>query len=515
MNRELKKRFSEAIMSNHRPKSSFDKHGGLSKTVEFLIADIQELYLTDGLPWVVGYSGGKDSTAVLQLIWLAITELKPEQRTKSIHVISTDTLVENPIVSIWVNKSHLQLKVAAERTNLPFVPHQLLPEVTDTFWVNLIGRGYPAPNKMFRWCTARLKINPSNKFINELTQDNRGSVLVLGTRKSESATRGRSMLRHEKGRVRDRLSPNSSLPGAHVYSPIEDWTNDDVWTFLMQVKNPWGFDNKALLTMYQGATEGGECPLVVDTTTQSCGDSRFGCWVCTLVTKDRSMQAMINNDEEKQWMQPLIDLREELAANDRSLRDWRKMDGRIQLKNRDEAIRGPYLPHAREMWLSKILSAEKWIHENGPEEVRQIELITISELERIRDIWLHEKKEIEDNLPRIYKEIMGVDFPGMVTSDTKTFSQEDLHLLREVTGGNELMYELVRNLLTVESNFRSMTRRTGLFAAIESEIERCYYDGEQDAVSMAKRRKLALEAARSGDGRVTSSILNRTEEGAL
>ena len=189
--------------------------------------------------------------------------------------------------------------------SLPFVAHRLTPEVEDTFWVNLIGKGYPAPRHKFRWCTERLKIKPSNRFIRNVVRRNGEAILVLGTRKAESAKRASTMKKLEEQRVRDRLSPNANLPGCLVLSPIEDWSNDDVWLFLMQVDNPWGYRNKDLLTMYQGASEDGECPLVVDTSTPSCGDSRFGCWVCTLVDKDRSMTAMIQNDEEKEWMLPL------------------------------------------------------------------------------------------------------------------------------------------------------------------------------------------------------------------
>ena len=126
------------------------------------------------------------------------------------------------------------------------------------------------------------------------------AILVLGTRKAESAARARVMERYERIRTRERLSPNGDLPNSYVYTPVEDWTNDDVWMFLMQYQNPWGYDNKDLLSMYRGASPDGECPLVVDTSTPSCGDSRFGCWVCTLVDQDKSMQAMIRNDEERE-----------------------------------------------------------------------------------------------------------------------------------------------------------------------------------------------------------------------
>jgi DNA sulfur modification protein DndC len=218
------------------------------------------------------------------------------------------------------------MRAAAADQRLPIVPHKLIPEFEDSFWVNLISKGYPAPRNKFRWCTERLKIRPSNKFIRDVVRQNGEAILVLGTRKAESQKRAQTMAPHEANRVRDRLSPNANLSNSLVYTPIEDWSNDDVWLYLMQVKNPWGHDNKTLLGMYQGASEGGECPLVVDTTTPSCGASRFGCWVCTVVEKDRSMEAMIKNDEEKVWMTPLLELRNELdKPDDRDRRDFRRI----------------------------------------------------------------------------------------------------------------------------------------------------------------------------------------------
>ncbi len=291
--------------------SAFDELG-FQSTIDALHEEIRALYSADEIPWIIGYSGGKDSTATLQLVWGAIAGLPPEQRRKTVHVISTDTLVENPVVAAWVANSLDVMKRAAAEQVAPFRPHRLTPRILDSFWVNLIGKGYPAPRHKFRWCTERLKIRPSNTFINSIVSSSGEAILVLGTRKAESTHRAASMVKHEKGRVRDRLSPNASLPGSLVYTPIEDWTNDDVWFFLMQVRNPWGYNNRDLLGMYAGASADGECPLVVDDTTPSCGDSRFGCWVCTLVEQDKSMTAMIQNDEEKEWMMPLLELRNAL-----------------------------------------------------------------------------------------------------------------------------------------------------------------------------------------------------------
>jgi DNA sulfur modification protein DndC len=326
--------------------------------IEALTSEIQALYTLDDIPWIVGYSGGKDSSAVLQLVWNAIAALPSKERSKQVHVISTDTRVENPIISAWVRQSHDQLKAAAKRKKQPFQPHLLLPEVQDTFWVNLIGKGYPAPRQKFRWCTERLKIRPSNAFVRDQVRTHGETILVLGTRKAESGKRSHTMAKHAKGRVRDRLSPNASLPNSLIYSPIEDWTDEDVWLYLHTFPNPWSAKgknlNKDLFRIYRGATADNDCPLVVDTSTPSCGGSRFGCWVCTLVDRDKSMEAMILNDDEKSWMEPLLELRDELdfrseakRKKERANRDFRRMSGRVELfEHKGEDGRTYCRPHS-------------------------------------------------------------------------------------------------------------------------------------------------------------------------
>jgi DNA sulfur modification protein DndC len=460
---------------------------GLKGAVNDLIEEIQTLYCSDDIPWIVGYSGGKDSTAVLSLVWLSISRLPAEKRHKQVHVISTDTLVENPIVASWVTQSLSTMTQAAKDQGLPITPHRLTPEVKDTFWVNLIGRGYPAPRHKFRWCTERLKIRPSNTFVRNMVKASGETILVLGTRKAESAARSSRMTDLEKSRVRDRLSPNESLPNSLVFSPIENWTNDDVWLYLMQVENPWGYDNRMLLNMYRGASADNECPLVVDTSTPSCGDSRFGCWVCTMVEKDKSMSAMIQNDQEKEWMRPLMALRDELdIPDDKHLRDFRRMDGRVQLFY-DGTVPGPYTKSSRENWLMKLLTAQQWVRENGPDDVRGIELITMEELHEIRRIWLVEKKEIEDTLPGIYKAATGEDFPGVQAH--LTISAEIFTSLSVICGEDGLHYEMVRDLIATERRFASMARRKGLLEELEKSIKRSYYRDREDAVGFAREKK--------------------------
>lgn len=483
--------------STRKNRSAFAEMG-LSASIDAVVEYIRDLYLEDQVPWVVGYSGGKDSTAVLQLVWTALLGLEPEQRLKTVHVISTDTLVENPIVAAWVARSLDTMGDAAKRDGLPIEPHRLTPKLKDRFWVNLIGKGYPAPRIKFRWCTERLKINPSNDFILNVVRESGETILVLGSRRAESALRAQDFARKEKGRIRDRLLPNAQLPNSLVFTPIETWTNDDVWLYLMQFENPWGYRNKDLLTMYQGASEDSECPLVVDDSTPSCGDSRFGCWVCTMVEQDRSMQAMIRNDEEKEWMLPLLELRNELdLKNDRHLRDFRRMSGLVQL-HKDRPIHGPYTQSSREHWLRRVLEAQQIVRELGPESVGDLELISLDELEEIRRIWVVEKHEFEDSLPTIYEDVVGGDYPGDAFDDSRLLGGDEITILREVCGDDDLQFELIRSLLDVERSYRAMARRVGLYDELEACLRRSGFEDADEAVDRARHLREASVAIEEG-----------------
>ena len=204
----------------------------MATDVKTIQKQAQKLYLEDKTPWVVGYSGGKDSTATLQIVWNMLKQLPDEQRHKKVYAISTDTLVENPVVAMWVNASLEKMKVEAQKQNLPIHPVSLKPEIKESFWVMLLGKGYPAPRRKFRWCTQRLKINPANKFVMDVVSEKGEAIMVLGTRKAESVARKRVMEKHDNS-TRDLLNktPNPQFDRVWVYSPIADWDNDDVWLY--------------------------------------------------------------------------------------------------------------------------------------------------------------------------------------------------------------------------------------------------------------------------------------------
>lgn len=481
---------------------------GLEEVARRLTLQTQALYLSDSIPWVIGYSGGKDSTATLQLIWNALLKLPKEQRTKPVHVISTDTLVENPIVAKWVEHSLEAMQEAALNKEVSITPHRLVPAIKDRYWVNLIGRGYPAPRPMFRWCTSRLKISPSNTFIRELADSHGEAILVLGSRKAESAARKRVLENYaaDKHNTRELLSANNNpqLARVWVYTPIEDWTNDDVWEYLVTEPNPWGYNNRDLLAIYRGATADNECPLVVDTSTPSCGDSRFGCFVCTLVDKDKSMQAMIQNDDEKKWMLPLSKFRNKFldVKNDWDCREFRRMDRSLKVFRRGEEdvlLHGPYKQRYRERLLRRLLLVQKVVREKGPEHVRDLELISLEELQEIRRIWVQEKHEIEDRVPRIYERVMRTPYPKMDFDEGQTIRPDDIRELRRVAATPKdpdgLHFQLLRELLHIEQGYRTASRRVGIYEALENALEAGAFDSEQEALQFALERKRLYESA--------------------
>lgn len=467
-----------------------------------IVAEIRDLYLADSIPWIVGYSGGKDSTASLQLLWTALAALSPEQRNKPVHVISTDTLVENPVIAAWVETSLLRIGISARQQGLPITAHRLLPSMENRFWVNLIGKGYPAPRPKFRWCTDRLKISASTKFIQELSENNGEAILVLGQRRGESQARDKVMDQY-KDSTRARLSKNRDprLSRVWVYPPIETWSSDDVWEYLITNENPWGIDNQELFGIYRGATPDAECPIVVDTSTASCGDSRFGCYVCTMVSQDKSMQAMIQNDEQKQWMQPILDFRNKhLAVEDRAVRDFRRMNGRLTVF-RGELVHGPYNQAHRAQLLRELLHTQRVVRNADQKQGTQlIELISVDELDEIRRIWVEEKGEIEDQVPRIYTEVFGIPYPGKELEQAP-LDAADLGLLEAVAGevdpeAAQELYKLTRSLLAVQFQSMETHKRSKHLDRLEDVLRHYAFRNEGEALEFA----LAGTSVKEQDG---------------
>ena len=151
-------------------------------------------------------------------MWRVLENKLENKAIKPLHVITTDTLVENPVVATWVKTSLNLLRDKAKEKGLPIFPTLLTPNIEETFWVNLIGKGYPAPNTKFRWCTERMKIRPSDRFLRKISSESGESVLVIGTRKAESANRAIS-LENLKKATRENFQKHVNLVNVVSYCP--------------------------------------------------------------------------------------------------------------------------------------------------------------------------------------------------------------------------------------------------------------------------------------------------------
>lgn len=421
-----------------------------------LLDEIQEQYLEDDnkRPWIVGFSGGKDSTLLLQLTWLAIREIPAQLRTRQIYVVCNNTLVENPKVIDYLEGVLNRIQEEAQRQSMPIIVKQTTPALEDTFWVNLIGKGYPSPNNIFRWCTERLKINPTTKFILEKISDSGEVIILLGTRSDESSNRAKNLKKREvKGsRLRKHI-----LPNAYVYAAIKDVKTDDLWQYLAQVPSPWNASNKELITLYKNANSG-DCPLVIDKTTPSCGNSRFGCWVCTVVKRDKSMEALIENGEE--WMEPLMELRDLLAASrdDETVREKRRRDG-----SEKEGTMGPYRAEFRARFLKLLLEAQKEIQLEQPE----VNLINYQELVAIQVLW-HRDNIFNFNVAEIYAKVFGTTIDLKGTNDRVIKEKE---MLKAACGTNE-DFQLINELLALQKSKTILMNNRGLQNDLENHLGR-------------------------------------------
>jgi len=362
-----------------------------SEKLAYAVAEMRDEYLSEqhSCPWIVGFSGGKDSTLVVQLVFELLLSLAPSDRVRPVIVLSNDTLVESPVLKSHLDSTLGKIREGADKLRLPIRVVTTQPVVDQTFWVNLIGRGYPAPNRQFRWCTDRMKIQPTNKYILSEVSEFGEVILVLGVRSSESATRAQVAAKYSANG--QRLHRHSDLPGCWVFRPILQFTTEEVWEVLLQRPAAWGGRHRDLVTLYRNA-EGGECPLVIDkSAAPSCGtgSSRFGCWTCTVVTKDRSMEGMI--DAGFGFLEPLLEFRDWLQSI-RDHPDYRQTERR----NGEPGI-GPFTMDARKKILAKLLSVQQ---------ASEMPLISEEEVARIHTIWAEDTVKSATRLVEEYKRLM-------------------------------------------------------------------------------------------------------------
>ena len=388
-------------MRDHR-----NDEGDLAKRLNAILDVIRREYLRRHHdPWVVAFSGGKDSTLLLQLTWEVLESLPVGARHRKVYVVGNDTLVESPLVIRHLRCTMATISSAATAAELPIDTRITKPYIDQTFWVNVIGRGYIPPTRNFRWCTDRMKILPTNQLLKELVRVHKHAVLLVGTRKSESQIRRRNM--EKRGVSGIRMNPHSSIVGCRMFAPLAEFEDEDVWLTLMQRKPPWGGSHRDLISLYRNAG-GGECPLVLTKEdAPSCGTTspRFGCWTCTVISKDRSLRGLIDSGhEDAEFFESLYDFRDWLIQlrEDDSNRQRVRRDGNSKTRSDGSLVLGPFTLNVRKQILHQLEILEK---NTGQE------LISKSELAIIKDIW--RRDQVRDDCRRALRDTFASEVGGV------------------------------------------------------------------------------------------------------
>ena len=418
--------------------------------------DIKEemklVYLHDKRPWMIGYSGGKDSTLLCQLVFEMLLSLPEYKRWKPVYIVTSDTLVENPIIKKYMHRMSAAINLASEEQKLNVQAHMIYPETRQTFWSLVIGLGYPTPEPPgFRWCTERLKINPSNAFTYNTIKKDGEIVILLGVRKAESAARSRSISSREiEGKI---LVPHEQIPKAYVYSPLADVKNENVWEYLLKSdgKSAWGTDNNYLYSLYQGENLGEEDSVVGQVNKDNMkvtGNSRFGCWICTMVKEDKSLKNFIDHGATE--LIPLRDFRNwlvELRSNPEA-RDYRRRNGSVYIMANGEYGRGPFTMDARKENLRRLLRLE---NETG------FDLISIEELKTIDKMWEDEGDLSRRALVDIYYEEKHERLPWDNFKKAK-YDADTLSTIAELCEKHDVPFDLVSKLMISVDNTKFFTR---------------------------------------------------------
>lgn len=431
---------------------------GKFQVFEDIIKEIMIVYKHDNRPWLIGYSGGKDSTLLVSLVYEAMQRLKTTGSImhKKIFIITSDTMVENPIVKNYMHASSNSINTASERDGLKIEANIIYPEPEQTFWSRVIGLGYPTPEPPgFRWCTERLKINPMNKFVNERIEENGEIIILLGVRKGESLTRMKTITSREiEGKL---LNMHNDIPNAYVYNAITEVPNELVWEFLLKddCKSPWDTDMKYLFNLYQGENLSEEQSVLGEVDREKIpvtGNSRFGCWCCTMVKEDKSLQNFIERGATE--LIPLRNFRNELLKmrDDPQMRDNKRRNGTVYKKADGSFGLGPFTLEARRIILEKLLMLENEIG---------LELITISELKAIDKMWDEEGDLSCRKLVDTYYKVKNVKLPW---DDYKVsrFDNEAITSIEEVADKYDIPIELIAKLIVSVDDNKLITRNNKL-----------------------------------------------------
>ncbi|MFK5951032.1 MAG: phosphoadenosine phosphosulfate reductase family protein [Methylococcales bacterium] len=272
-------------------------------------------------------SYGRDSTCVLILVLKAARELKAEGIAfHPIYVMTSDTGIELPNMTMLVYSELEKVKSFAKRYDLPVFVEIGKPYLASSWVMRIIGQGkLPVWPGCSQDCTFEYKIQVQNRLRKSVLKNAKNTsnvtpVIVTGVRFAESASRASKMRKRGDNAEDLILNKNGDL----YLSPISNWQDDDVWEFIALAGQMQAFDNYSDLEdtkkLYAAATPA-SCPVIGDAILgeqkkQRGGcQARFGCVFCNAISRDKSLESMIENDPDNRFMLNLNMIQRWLSAS--------------------------------------------------------------------------------------------------------------------------------------------------------------------------------------------------------
>ncbi len=329
------------------------------KKIQKTQIEIRKAYFSNKKPWFIAFSGGKDSTLVLLQM---VDFLKREKSSKKVVVVYCDTGVEIPIMREYTLNTLKKLQKISVEKHLNIDVIVAKPDINDSFFVNVIGKGYVPPSFMFRWCTDRLRTRPLQK-----ATGNCENVIVLGTRLNESSERNRVL---KSNQISEYMFKQRNYAKTTIFSPIIDYKVDEVWKAIAVLNCDNIVDLEYLKFLYKGFVG-------ADTIEEDAPGGRYGCWVCTVVRKDKAGENLIKKGFSE--IEALMNYRELLLCY--------RNDPEKRLPNRKNKVegKGPFKLSVRKELLERLLETQK---------STRYELITSEEIDAIYELWKQENLEL-------------------------------------------------------------------------------------------------------------------------
>lgn len=248
----------------------------------------------------------------------------------------------------------------------------------------------------------------------------------------------------------------------YIYSPLSEIENKDVWEYLLKNdgQSAWGTDNRYLFSLYQGEEMGEEQSVVGEVNKDKIaitGNSRFGCWCCTMVKEDKSLKNFIDHGsteliplrEYRNW---LVELRRTPEA-----RDYRRRNGAVYLMKNGEFGRGPFTLETRKEMLRRLLQLQK---SSG------FELISVEELKFIDKVWEQEGDLTCRAVVDIYFEVMGERLPWDQYKKAK-YDHETLGTIHDLCEKHDVPFDLMSRLMSAVDNSKLYTRSSETAKEVE------------------------------------------------